>query len=159
MFNLSEYSSPKLYRENYVKFIFWQLFSFLFFNTSLPGSRLRVLILKFFGATTGTGVVLKPNIKIKYPWKLKIGNSTWIGEGVWIDNIAEVNIGNNTCISQGVYICSGSHNFKSKNFELKLQPVSIGNNCWITAKCVIGPNVTIPDGSFIKIGKIITSKF
>ena len=156
IFNLNKFYSPKLYKKYYLKFIFWELIKILFFNTSLPCSKLRVKILRIFGASVGDKVIIKPNVKIKYPWNLKIGNSTWIGEGVWIDNISNVTIGNNTCISQGVYICSASHDIKSESFDLKLQPVFIGNNCWIAAKCIIGPNTSISDDKFIKIGQVVT---
>ena len=60
-------------------------------------------ILKIFGARIyGWQIVIKPNVKIKYPWFLKIGDGSWIGEKVWIDNLCSVNIEENVCISQGV---------------------------------------------------------
>ena len=156
MYQLSEYQEPKLYKKNIIKFIFWELISFLYFNTPIPGSKLRVIILKLLGCVVGKNCIIKPNVKIKYPWKLNIGNSSWIGENVWIDNIATVTIGNNTCISQGTYICSATHNFE-KNFELLLQPVVIGDNCWIAAKCIVGPKSNVPNGTFLKMGRKFTS--
>lgn len=159
MIDLSSYIRPEIYKKNIIKNIIWELISFCFFNTPIPGSRLRSFFLRILGAKIGYNVVIKPNVKIKYPWNLKIGNFSWIGEKVWIDNIAEVSIGRSTCISQGVYICSASHDFKKKNFELLLLPVEIGNNCWIAAKSLIGPNVKIRDNTFIKIGEKITANF
>lgn len=159
MFKLADYKSNKYYKKNYIKIIIWEIISLVYFNTSLPGNFFRIILLKALGAKIGKNVVIKPNVKIKYPWILNIGNNSWIGEYVWIDNISNVKIGSNTCISQGAYICSASHNYKNKNFELLLQPVEIGDNCWITAKCIIGPNVSIPSGTVIKMGEKITSKF
>ena len=158
MHQLSEYKKKKLYKKNFLKFIIWELISFLYFNTPIPGSKLRVLILKLLGSKIGKNCLIKPNVKIKYPWKLIVGNFTWIGEKVWIDNIASVTIGNNTCISQGTYICSATHDYK-KNFELLLQPVVIGDNCWIAAKCIIGPKSNVPNGTFLKMGMRFTSSF
>jgi len=159
MFDLSSYARPMLYKKHIIKYVIWELTSFFYFNTPIPGSNLRSIALKFFGASIGSGVVIKPNVKIKYPWNLSVGNFSWIGEYVWIDNIAKVSIGSNTCVSQGVYICSASHDLKKSNFELLLQPVQIGSNCWIAAKCIIGPNVIIKDSTFVKMGEKITSKF
>lgn len=156
MYQLSEYKEPKIYKKNIIKFILWELISVLYFNTPIPGSEIRVLILKLFGGVVGKNCIIKPNVKIKYPWKLNIGNYSWIGEKVWIDNIARVTIGNNTCISQGTYICSANHDVK-KNFQLLLQPVVIGDNCWIAAKCIVGPKSKIPDGTFLKMGRKFTS--
>lgn len=159
MIDLSSYESLKIYKKNIIKYIIWELISFIFFNTPFPGNSLRCIILRLLGAQIGSNVIIKPNVKIKYPWNLKIGDFSWIGEKVWIDNVAEVSIGRSTCISQGVYICSASHDFKKKNFELLLLPVEIGNNCWIAAKSLIGPNVKIRDNTFIKIGEKITANF
>ena len=70
----------------------------LLFNSWLPGSGWRVQLLRLFGASIGSGVVIKPHVRIKFPWKLSIGDYSWIGEEVWIDNLAEVSIGSNCCI-------------------------------------------------------------
>jgi len=57
----------------------------LFFKTLLPfPSGMKVKLLRLFGADVDQGVVIKPNVNIKYPWFLKIGSDVWIGEGVWI---------------------------------------------------------------------------
>ena len=100
-----------------IKIALWYMTNALFLINPLnPFSSLKVFLLRLFGARIGKGVVIKQSVNIKYPWKLSVGDYTWIGERVWIDNLANVSIGKNTCISQGVYICSGSHDFFSKNF-------------------------------------------
>jgi acetyltransferase-like isoleucine patch superfamily enzyme len=76
-----------------------------------------VLVLRWFGAQIGTGTLIKHDVKIDWPWKLEIGNDTWIGESVWIINAEPVVIGSNTCISQAVVLCSGSHDIFSPTFE------------------------------------------
>jgi len=71
------------------------------FKTMLPiPSKIKVKILKLYGAKVGYNVLIKPNVNIKYPWFLEIGNDVWIGENVWIDNLAQVTIGNDVCLSQ-----------------------------------------------------------
>lgn len=69
----------------------------------------RCRLLAAFGAKLGRGVVIKPGVRVKFPRKLAIGDHSWIGERVWIDNLAPVEIGANCCISQGAYLCAGSH--------------------------------------------------
>ena len=56
--------------------------------------------MRLFGASVGKGVIINPRVNIKYPWKLVIGSNVWIGEKVWIDNLADVTIGDNVCLSQ-----------------------------------------------------------
>ena len=55
-----------------------------------PISGFKRFLLRLFGAKIGKGVVIKPCVNIKYPWKLRIGNYVWIGENVWIDNLDTV---------------------------------------------------------------------
>jgi putative colanic acid biosynthesis acetyltransferase WcaF len=153
----------KLYRFNQkpthdtytLKYILWYLVSAFFFDTIIPGNKIRVILLKLFSAKVGKNTLIKPNVKIKYPWKLSIGDYSWIGENVWIDNISNVTIGKNSCISQGVYICSGSHDFFSKDFSLLMQEVHVGSNCWVAAKSIISPGSIIKDNTFVKFGSIV----
>ena len=79
-------------------------------NPLNPFSGLKVFLLQLFGAKVGKGVVIKPNVNIKYPWLLEIGDYTWIGERAWIDNLAQVKIGKNCCISQGAMLLCGNNN-------------------------------------------------
>ena len=49
------------------------------FKTMLPiPSSIKAKILRLFGAKIGVGVVIKPNVSIKYPWFLEIGDYSWI---------------------------------------------------------------------------------
>jgi len=97
----------------------WYFTNVLFFINPLnPGSGIKKALLRLFGAKIGKGVVLKPSINIKYPWKLSIGDFSWIGEKVWIDNLGQVDIGKNVCISQGAMLLTGNHDYKKQGFDL-----------------------------------------
>ena len=116
----------------------------VFFKTSWNTlSNLKVFLLRVFGATVGKKVVLKPNINIKYPWNLVIGNHCWIGEGVWIDNLDQVTLEDHVCISQGAFLECGNHNYKSSSFDLMTAPIYVKQGSWIGAKGIIGPGVTV----------------
>src|SRR5437660_5606511 len=72
-------------------------------SSVIPSSSFRVRLLRIFGATVGNGVVIKPGVRVKYPWRLTVGDHCWLGEDCWIDNLADVRLGNNVCVSQGAY--------------------------------------------------------
>ena len=74
------------------------LVQWLLISSRLPGSAHRRLILRLFGARVGRGVVVKPGARIKFPWRLSIGDHSWIGEDAWIDNLAPVAIGADCCL-------------------------------------------------------------
>jgi putative colanic acid biosynthesis acetyltransferase WcaF len=134
----------------------WRVVEGLLFNSWLPGSAWRVWLLRRFGAVVGAGVVVKPHVRVKFPWKLRIGDHSWIGESVWIDNLAEVSIGSNCCISQGAYLCTGSHRWDSEMFDLEVKPIVIGNHCWIGAMTRIAPGVKLKDGVVLALAQAAT---
>jgi putative colanic acid biosynthesis acetyltransferase WcaF len=125
------------------------------FSTFFPGSSWRRALLRFFGAQVGRGVIIKPRVRVKFPWRFIIGANSWIGEGVWIDNLAEVRIGSNSCLSQGAYICTGNHDYKDELFRLTSQPITIEDECWICAFAKIAPGVTVKRGSVIGFGAVL----
>jgi len=122
----------------------WYYINYFFFKSYLfPIYSTKVFLLRLFGAKIGRGLVIKPNVNIKFPWKLSIGDDVWIGEGVWIDNLASVVIGDNVCISQKAYILTGSHNYKSSKFDLMVGEVLIEAGVWACAGSVILPGTVL----------------
>ena len=159
MIDLSKFKKSNLYqKENFVLNFTWYLVNNFFFNTSIPGSKIRVFLLKLFGSKIGKNVYFKPKVNIKFPWKLEIDDNSWIGENVWIDNISQIKIGKNCCISQGVYFCTGNHDFKKESFDLISESIVVGDSVWIGAKSIIGPGSKILSESFLKLGTIYNKK-
>ena len=124
----------------------WIALQAVLFASWLPGSGWRVRLLRAFGASVGAGVVIKPHVSIKFPWRLEIGDHVWIGERVWIDNLDQVSIGSHSCISQGAYLCTGSHDWTDNGFALITRPINIGQGCWVGAHASIAPGSALEDG-------------
>ena len=122
----------------------------------LPLSSVRRFVLRCFGASVGKGVVLKPGVRVKYPWLLSIGNHSWIGEDVWIDNLVEVKVGANSCLSQGAYLCTGNHDWSDPSFGLRVLPIVLEEGCWVGARVLIGPGVAIGQCGIAAAGSVIT---
>lgn len=155
--DLSQYSAAAYRPGNLFARITWYCTSMIFFRTAFPWPKsFKKVLLVLFGSKIGKGFVIKPCVTIKHPWFLTVGDQVWIGEGVWIDNLAPVTIGNHVCISQGSYLVSGSHDYQKKTFDLILKPINIKDGAWIAAKCVINPGVTIGSHSVIASGSVVT---
>jgi len=107
---------------------------------------IRLFILRLFGAKIGCGTKIRHDVKIHWPWKLEIGHDSWIGEGAWILNLEKVTVGSNTCISQEVFLCTGSHDRRSRTFEFDNGPISVGDSVWIAARATVLRGVIISDG-------------
>ena len=136
----------------------WYFVNMLFFKTLFPFSSIfKARLLNIFGAKIGKGVIIKPNVNIKYPWHLEIGDYCWIGEGVWIDNLALIKLGNNVVLSQGSYLLTGSHNYKKKSFDLILGKIAIGDGVWLGAKSIVCPGVICKSHSVLSAGSVATT--
>ena len=99
--SLKTYNNDWYKKGSKVKMILWYFTNvFFFINPLNASSSLKIFFLRLFGAKIGNNVMIKPGVNIKYPWLLEIGNDIWIGEKVWIDNLAKVKIADNVCISQ-----------------------------------------------------------
>lgn len=134
--------------------VFWYLANAWFMKSWIPGSFWRVFLLRTYGAKIGKGVVIKPGVNIKYPWRLEIGDHSWIGEKVWIDNLDQVRIGNHCCVSQGALLLCGNHNYKKVAFDLITGPIVLEDGAWVGAMCTVTANVTLFSHAVLSAGSI-----
>jgi putative colanic acid biosynthesis acetyltransferase WcaF len=140
------------------KILLWGIVKPVFFLNYLnPISGLKVALLRMFGAKIGRGVVIKQGVNIKNPWLLVVGDHVWIGERVWIENLAMVSIGNHACLSQGAMIMTGNHNYKKTTFDLMVQPVVLEEGVWIGAQATVCPGVTCASHSVLSMKSVTSS--
>jgi putative colanic acid biosynthesis acetyltransferase WcaF len=109
----------------------------------------RRFLLRLFGARIGQQVLVRPTVEITYPWKLDIGDHSWIGDGVVLYTLGAIHIGAHSVVSQKSYICTGSHNPHRIGFDIFALPVWIGDECWIASDVFVAPGVSIGDGAVI----------
>lgn len=135
----------------------WFITSNIFFRTNLlPFYAPKRFLLRLFGAKVGRGVIIKPVVTIKYPWLLSIGDHCWIGEQVWIDNLAQVTIGHNVCISQGALLLCGNHDYSKEAFDLKVERIVLEDGCWIGAKAVVCPGTICKEHTVITVQSVVS---
>ncbi|MDP5081814.1 MAG: WcaF family extracellular polysaccharide biosynthesis acetyltransferase [Winogradskyella sp.] len=155
--DLSTYNNDWYQPGSRLKRALWYIISLFFFQCSWNvSSKLKLFLLGLFGAKLGNGVVIKPQVSIKYPWKLTVGDHCWIGENVWIDNLDQVTLEANVCISQGALLLCGNHNYKSKNFDLMIAPIYLEEGSWVGANCSVAPGVTFCSYAVLTMGSVAT---
>ncbi|BAO76204.1 acetyltransferase [Winogradskyella sp. PG-2] len=155
--DLSTYNNDWYQPGSKVKRLLWYMVSIIFFESAWNvSSALKVFWLRRFGATLGKGVVIKPKVTIKYPWKLKIGNHCWIGEKAWIDNLDQVTLEDHVCISQGALLLCGNHNYKTTSFDLIVAPIILREGSWVGAKASVAPGVRLHSHAVLTMGSVAT---
>ena len=155
--NLSLYNNSWYQPAGILKKTIWYFTNMFLFKTMLPiPSSIKVKVLRLFGAKVGKAVVIKPNVNIKYPWLLEIDDFTWIGEDVWIDNLAKITIGKNCVLSQGAFLLTGSHDYTLETFDLLTRSIVLEDGSWVGAKATVCPGVTLKTHSVLAVGSIAT---
>ena len=100
------------------------------------------------------GVVCKPGMRVKF----SCGSPSTITRGCedcWIDNLADVTIGRNCCLSQGSYLCTGNHDWSDETFSLITREIRIEDGCWVGARAMLLPGVTLHTGAIAAAGSVI----
>ena len=102
----------------------WWLFQALFV---LPTPQYmfawRRFALILFGAKIGSRVLIRPGVRVTYPWNLTIGDFVWIGDNVTLYSVAEISIGSHSCVSQEAYLCAGTHDHRDVTFAFVSAPI------------------------------------
>lgn len=114
----------------------WAIVELLLVTNPLQiSSSVRIQALRLFGADIGAKVIFRPRTRVKFPWKLHVGDRSWIGEGVWFHNQDHIYIGHDVSISQETFLTTGSHG--RVDMALKTTPIVIDAGVWVTARCVV----------------------
>lgn len=157
--DLAGFSSGKFDRGAGVfKESLWLLVSLLLFRLCpISLSALKRTVLRAFGAKIGRGVVIKPQVKVTFPWKLEVGDHVWLGEECWLLNLEKILIKSNVCISQRAFLCTGSHNYKLSTFDLVTKSIVVGDGAWIGAGAWVGPGVKVGDEAVLTACSVATN--
>ncbi|HEY3897782.1 MAG TPA: WcaF family extracellular polysaccharide biosynthesis acetyltransferase [Chthoniobacter sp.] len=135
----------------------WMAAKWVFFLNPVPWpSALRVGLLRAFGAKIGERVVIRSQVNITFPWRFQAGDDVWLGEEVLVLSLAPVVIESNVCISQRAFLCTGSHDFRSENFDLVVKPITVRARSWIAAMAFIAPGVEIGEGSMVAANSVVS---
>ncbi|SFK20871.1 putative colanic acid biosynthesis acetyltransferase [Cellulomonas sp. KH9] len=120
-----------------------------------PG-RVRVALLRAFGARIGTGTNIRHGVRVHWPWKLTVGDHSWIGEGAHLLNLEPVVIGSDVCVSQDVLLCTGSHDRRSPTFEFDNAPVVVEDGAWVAVRATVLRGVTIGADAVVGAAALVT---
>lgn len=109
----------------------------------------RRFLLRLFGAKIGRGVTLRPSVEITYPWKLSIGDYSWIGDYAALYTLGEIRIGDNVCVSQHCYLATAYHDYTRPTFDMIGSFVAIESEAWLATRVFVAPGVTIGRGAVV----------
>lgn len=136
--------------------VYWVLFRPSFDKFVLL-EKWRIFLLRCFGAKIGTKThSIYSTTIIWAPWNLELGDNVALSQHSNIYAVDKIRIGDNTVISREAFLCTASHDISSPIMELTTAPITIGSNCWICARAIVLPGVTIGDGAVVAAGAVVT---
>jgi putative colanic acid biosynthesis acetyltransferase WcaF len=109
----------------------------------------RRFLLRSFGAEIGKKVLVRPSASVTYPWKVSIGDYSWIGDRTCLYSLGQIRIGHHVSIAHDVYLCTGLHDYECITFDQFTRPVTIEDECWIPNDVFVAPGVTIGEGCVV----------
>ena len=109
----------------------------------------RSFLLRLFGARIGKQVKIRSTVRITYPWKVSVGDYSWVGEDSVLYSLGNITIGRHVAIAHKVYVNTGGHVYDRKTFDIFEKPVVIEDECWLTNDVYVAPGVTIGKGTII----------
>jgi putative colanic acid biosynthesis acetyltransferase WcaF len=149
--DLSKFRLPDGFRgRSAVAVQLWWLCQALFFRNSPQFAYgFRRWLLRLFGAQVGERVLIRPTAQVTYPWKVRIGNHSWIGDYATLYSLGPITIGDNVVVSQHSYLCAADHDYSQVAFPIRERPIVIEDEAWVAAGVFVGPGVTIGRGSVV----------
>lgn len=135
----------------------WWLVQGTIFRFSLhPMYKWRNFLLRLFGAKIGKGVQIRSSAKFTYPWKVEIGDFSWIGDNVEFYSLDHITVGRHCVISQKSYLCTGSHDMNDPRFGLITKPIRIKDGAWIASDVFLYPGVSIGEMAVVAARSTVT---
>ena len=93
--------------------------------------------------------------------KICIGDNCYFNSNLKLVSLNKIVIGTDCLFGPNVVIVDHNHSFKDRNRKIceqgyEIGSVTIGNNVWVGANCVISKDVTIADNVVIGAGSVVT---
>ena len=148
---LDQFRQPKDFRGQsaFIVQIWWLVQTTLFAWSPQFLFGWRRWLLRLFGARVGKKVLIRPSVRVTYPWKLSIGDYAWVGDNVELYTLGEIGIGAHSVISQRCYLCTGSHDYTLPTFDIYAKPIQIAAQVWLACDVFVAPGVEIGEGALV----------
>ena len=144
----------------------FRLWIFRLLTAWLPESRgfgFKAALLRWCGAQVGSDVRIYSSARFLGVGGLRIADDVHIGPDAFFSLTAgaDVVLGSRVDIAPGVMVLTGSHEIDRRPNEHAAgrgtaASVTIGDGCWLCARAIILPGVTVGEGAVVAAGAVVT---
>jgi len=132
------------------------------YRISLLGHAMHEHVVWRFTMKHGKDLRVHPTASIRNPRNITVGNNSHINMYccVWAGEESKITLGDNLLMGPCVQIHAGRHGTKlgqAMTFQPRIfEDITIGNDVWLCAGCVITGGVTIADGVIVAANAVVT---
>lgn len=116
----------------------------------------RRCYLRRLGMQIGDGSFIMKQAYFINPNLITIGRQSHINTQCILDGRGGITIGNSVSISHRVNVMTGSHDYRSSNFQGVFKPIVIEDYAWIGVNATLLQGVTIGRGAVVCAGAVVT---
>ena len=121
----------------------------------------RKALSKYF-KKVGTNLRIFPNLRVRNPQLLSLGDNVSLGNDCFIQAAGEVDISDNVVLGPGVKIWSANHVYGKgmpvTSHEYEFKRVEIKRNVWLAANAFIMPGCELGEGTIVSAGSVVGAK-
>lgn len=121
----------------------------------IPIWTIRKCLYKMCGMKIGRDARILMNTIVVCPWKISIGERTYVNEYCHLDGRGGLTIKEDVSISIYTLILTATHSTTSETFAYKQAPVVIEKNVWTGARCCILPGTTLKERSVVAAQSLV----
>ena len=135
--------------------VIWHWLVNSFASSYLLPNKIRCVIYRLCGLNIKTNNIMPGTY---FMWKsITIGSNSFVNRRCFFD--VTTTIGNNCDVGFEVMFCSSTHEIgtnKRRAGKSVGKPIKVEDGCWIGARAIILPGVTIGEGCIIAAGSVVT---
>ena len=122
----------------------------------IPSRRIRIALLRRYGARIAKNVSIFASVEIRNPKGLSISEGCSIGPRVLLDARKELFIGKNVTIAYDAIIWTLHHDMNSTDFHGCGDKTIIEDYAWICSRSILLPGIHIGKGAVVASGAVVT---
>lgn len=137
---------------------YWLDFELMFLRWMghVPFHFARHFVYRLAGVKISKGSTIHMWANFFQPNNISIGKDSIIGDHAFLDGRAKLVVGNHVDIASSVMIYNSEHDYESKEFMAREDPVEIGDYVFIGPRTIILPGVKIGKGAVVAAGAVVT---
>jgi putative colanic acid biosynthesis acetyltransferase WcaF len=148
---------PSFSLKNRLARLLWStVYLCLFRPSPRPLHAWRAFLLRCFGARLGQHCHVYPCAKIWAPWNLTMDDYACLADDVQCYSMAPIFLGKKAVVSQGSFLCTGSHDYESPDFQVFARPIRVEAQAWVCAESFVLPGITIGEGAVVGARSVVT---